>query len=81
MSTARNIDTDEDRHLKYLLQPIKPRLSWEEYKEKHKSKFEDRLGGVQKQQADYRRLLDEERRQKVACLQTINRFPIKHSMP
>jgi hypothetical protein len=57
---------EERKHLEYLLQPIKPRLTWEEYREKHKKQFEDRLGhGVQREQADYRRMLDEERKLKV----------------
>ncbi len=61
-----SLEYEEQKHLEYLLQPIKPRLTWEEYREKHKKQFEDRLGaGVQREQADYRRMLDEERKLKV----------------
>jgi hypothetical protein len=62
----KGAEYEEIKHLEYLLKPIKPRLSWEEYKEKHKKQFEDRLGtGIQKEQADYRRMLDDERKLKV----------------
>ena len=41
-------------------------MSWEDFKEKHKEQLSDRLGsGIEKEQADYRRLLDEERNRKV----------------
>ena len=61
----RTAEYEERKHLEYLLQPIKPRLTWDEYREKHKKQFEDRLGnGVQREQADYRRMLDEERKLK-----------------
>ncbi len=50
-----------------LLLNQKPRISWEEYKEKHKDQLEDKMGlGVEREQADYRRKLDEERNKKVS---------------
>ena len=40
-------------------------MTWEEYKEKHKDQLNERLGMGDKEQANYRRMLDEERNKKV----------------
>ena len=43
------------------------RMTWEEYKEKHKGQLGDRLGaGVEREQLEYRKMLDEERNRKVS---------------
>jgi hypothetical protein len=45
------------------------RMTWDEYKEKHKEQLSDRLGaGVEREQAEYRKMLDQERNRKVASL-------------
>lgn len=51
------------------------RLSWDEYREKHKEQLGDRLGaGVEREQQEYRKMLDAERSRKVgagcACCST-----------
>ncbi len=48
-----------------LLQVPQPRISWEEYKEKHKDQLNERMGMGEKEQANYRRMLDDERKRKV----------------
>ncbi len=48
-----------------LLQVPQPRISWEEYKEKHKDQLNERMGMGEKEQANYRRMLDDERKKKV----------------
>ena len=59
-----------------LLLNQKPRISWEEYKEKHKDQLEDKMGmGVEREQADYRRKLDEERNKKVRAIYQILHWP------
>ena len=58
----------EAKQIEILLNQ-KPRMSWEEYKEKHKEQLEDKMGaGVEREQANYRRMLDEERNKKVAAV-------------
>jgi hypothetical protein len=65
------IDTIADpeglqRHINRLLEPSK-RLSWEEFKEKHKDQLEDRMGqGIERETKKHREMLDEERRNKLA---------------
>lgn len=55
----------EAKQIEMLLNQ-KPRMSWEEYKEKHKEQLEDKMGaGVEREQANYRKMLDEERNKKV----------------
>jgi hypothetical protein len=48
-----------------LLHVAQPRMTWEEYKEKHKDQLNERMGMGEKEQANYRRMLDDERKQKV----------------
>eukprot|EP00282_Hemiselmis_andersenii_P022657 CAMPEP_0172002814 /NCGR_PEP_ID=MMETSP1041-20130122/3606_1 /TAXON_ID=464988 /ORGANISM="Hemiselmis andersenii, Strain CCMP439" /LENGTH=130 /DNA_ID=CAMNT_0012656551 /DNA_START=63 /DNA_END=452 /DNA_ORIENTATION=- len=56
----------EQKQIEMLLAPSN-RMSWEEYKEKHKEQLEDRLGaGVERDQAAYRKMLDAERNAKLA---------------
>lgn len=53
-------------HINRLLEPSK-RLSWEEFKEKHKNQLEDRMGhGIERETKQHREMLDEERRNKLA---------------
>jgi hypothetical protein len=65
------IDTIADpeglqKHIEMLLAPS-TRLSWEEFKEKHKDALEDRMGkGIEKETRQHREMLDEERRDKLA---------------
>jgi hypothetical protein len=57
----------EQKQLELLHVP-QPRMTWEEYKEKHKDQLNERLGMGDKEQATYRRMLDEERNKKVLCI-------------
>lgn len=44
-------------------------MSWEEYKEKHKDQLSDKMGmGIEREQAEYRKQLDEERELRVGPL-------------
>lgn len=50
----------------YLMKPSE-RMTWEEYREKHKEKL-DRMGdGVERESKKHREMLDEERRLKVSA--------------
>ncbi|EKX49221.1 hypothetical protein GUITHDRAFT_136365 [Guillardia theta CCMP2712] len=61
---VRHTSEFEQKYIESLINR-KPRMSWEDFKEKHKEQLSDRLGsGIEKEQADYRRLLDEERNRK-----------------
>ena len=60
------------------------RMTWEEYKEKHKGQLGDRLGaGVEREQLEYRKMLDEERNRKVSCVHACmcSRKSFVHSFP
>eukprot|EP00277_Geminigera_cryophila_P015449 CAMPEP_0179457068 /NCGR_PEP_ID=MMETSP0799-20121207/40936_1 /TAXON_ID=46947 /ORGANISM="Geminigera cryophila, Strain CCMP2564" /LENGTH=102 /DNA_ID=CAMNT_0021257585 /DNA_START=36 /DNA_END=341 /DNA_ORIENTATION=- len=65
------IDTIADpeilqRHIELLMMPSQ-RLSWEEFREKHKDQLEDRMGkGIEKETKKHRTTLDDERRSKLA---------------
>ena len=48
------------------------RLSWEEYREKHKNQLSDKMGGGDAEQAEYRKQLDEERENRVPLPLTPN---------
>ncbi len=51
--------------MQYLMKPVQ-RMTWEEFKEKHKEQLQDRMGDrVEKESKEYREMLDEERRTKV----------------
>ena len=54
----------EQKQLEMLHVP-QPRMTWEEYKEKHKDQLNERMGMGDKEQASYRRMLDEERKRRV----------------
>mmetsp|Transcript_8290 Transcript_8290/g.18862 ORF Transcript_8290/g.18862 Transcript_8290/m.18862 type:complete len:204 (-) Transcript_8290:96-707(-) len=63
---TRHTSEFEQKYIESLINQ-KPRMSWEDFKEKHKEQLQDRLGsGIEKEQADYRRLLDEERNRKLS---------------
>uniref|UniRef100_A0A6U6C1H7 Uncharacterized protein n=1 Tax=Guillardia theta TaxID=55529 RepID=A0A6U6C1H7_GUITH len=63
---TRHTSEFEQKYIESLINR-KPRMSWEDFKEKHKEQLSDRLGsGIEKEQADYRRLLDEERNRKLS---------------
>ncbi|KAJ1476366.1 hypothetical protein T484DRAFT_3108635 [Baffinella frigidus] len=56
----------EAEEIRILLEQ-KPRMSWEEYKEKHKDQLSDKMGmGIEREQAEYRKQLDEERELRLA---------------
>mmetsp|Transcript_35066 Transcript_35066/g.86236 ORF Transcript_35066/g.86236 Transcript_35066/m.86236 type:complete len:186 (-) Transcript_35066:274-831(-) len=56
----------EQKQIEMLLAPSN-RLTWEEYKEKHKSQLEDRMGaGVEAESREYRKQLDAERNAKLS---------------
>ncbi len=57
----------EQKQLELLHVP-QPRISWEDYKEKHKDQLNERMGMGEKEQANYRRMLDDERKQKVSSI-------------
>ena len=58
------------------------RLTWEEYKEKHKDQLNDRLGaGVEREQLEYRKMLDAERNSKVHARPRVCSRPPPPRMP
>ena len=56
----------QQRHIETLLQPA-ARLTWEEFKEKHRGQLEDRLGsGLERESLRHREMLDGERHRKLS---------------